>query len=167
MFIAARVLCSTVSKRISSVGIVMFICSVSLPQGFLEFHSCLAQMTLQLLRRHLALESFRHLSGAALRVLCVSEEKREAKAAWLALPPPASHCQCHRVCRRCSSTHPGLAGISRGKKKYLFILSAPAKRVVPICVENLQVLCVFFLGIPPIFEENPKISGISQLFLSL
>lgn len=86
MFIAARVLCSTASRRISTVGIVMFICSVSLPQGFLEFHSRLTQMTLQLSRRHLALESFRHLSGAAFRVLCVSEEKRGAKAAWLALP---------------------------------------------------------------------------------
>lgn len=150
MFIAARVLCSTASRRISTVGIVMFICSVSLPQGFLKFHSRLTQMTLQLSRRHLALESFRHLSGAAFRVLCVSEEKRGAKAAWLALPPPASRCQRHWVFRRCSSTHPGLAGISRGKKKYLFVVSAPAKRVVPICVENLQVLGAFLWESPHI-----------------
>lgn len=41
MLIAARVFCSTGSKRISTMGTVMFIRSVFLPQGFLEFHSSL------------------------------------------------------------------------------------------------------------------------------
>lgn len=155
MLIAARVFCSTGSKRISTMGTVMFIRSVFLPQGFLEFHSSLHRWPCNC-RGDIWPWRVSGIYQGRLSECYVFQRRKEGPRQHglsCPLPPPTCISLCHWVHRRCSSTHPSLAGISRGKKKYLFIPSAPAKRVVPICVENLQVLCAFLWESPHIWRE--------------
>lgn len=67
---------------------------------------------------------------------------------------------------RCGYTHSSLIGIFRGKKKYLFIVSVPANRVVPLCTEKLQMPWIF-MGIPPVFQESKDLWDSPALSYSI